>query len=361
MITYPTLKIGDLTVKKPIIQGGMGVGISLSGLAGAVAKAGGIGIISTAQIGFREPDFEEHPAEACRRAIGRELAKARAIAPGGIIGFNIMTALRDYEGHVRTAVEAGADLIISGAGLPLELPELTAESRTKIAPIVSTERSAAVILKYWDRKYHRTADMVVIEGPKAGGHLGFSREQLEEYAECDEKKFAEKNYDDEVRKIMTVVKKYGEKYGCHIPVVLAGGIYDQTSAKHAFSLGVDGIQVATRFVTTEECDADIRYKEAYIRARREDIQIVKSPVGMPGRAIMNPFMKRVMAGEQMTPKKCLLCMKGCKPSEIPYCITESLIHAAKGEIDEALLFCGAEAWRAEKIETVEEAMNDLLS
>ena len=356
MMTYPVLKIGDLTAEKPIIQGGMGVGISLSGLAGAVAKAGGVGIISTAQIGFQEPDFEEHPVEACRRAIRKELTKARKIASKGIIGFNIMTALRDYEGHVRAAVEAGADLIISGAGLPLELPEFAAGSRTKIAPIVSTERSAAVILKYWDRKYRRTADLVVIEGPKAGGHLGFTREQLKEYAE-----YHKKNYDDEVRKIMTVVQKYGEKYGCHIPVVLAGGIYDRAEARHAFSLGVDGIQVATRFVTTEECDADIRYKEAYIRGRREDIQIVKSPVGMPGRAIMNPFMKRVMAGEQMTPKKCLLCMKGCKPSEIPYCITESLIHAAKGEVDEALLFCGADAWRAEKIETVKEVINDLLS
>ena len=207
MMTYPELKIGDLTVKKPIIQGGMGIGISLSGLAGAVAKAGGVGVISTAQIGFREPDFEEHPAEACRRAIGKELAKARKIAPTGIIGFNIMTALRDYERHVRAAVEAGADLIISGAGLPLDLPGLAAASQTKIAPIVSTERSAAVILKYWDRKYHRTADLVVIEGPKAGGHLGFSREQLEEYAEYDDKEYAEKSYDDEVKKIMAVVRK----------------------------------------------------------------------------------------------------------------------------------------------------------
>ena len=201
----------------------------------------------------------------------------------------------------------------------------------------------------------------MIEGPKAGGHLGFSREQLEEYAEYDDKKCAEKSYDDEVKKIMTVVRKYGEKYGCHIPVVLAGGISDRASAEHAFGLGVDGIQVATRFVTTKECDADGRYKEAYIRANKEDIQIVKSPVGMPGRAIMNPFMKRVMAGERISPKKCLLCMKGCKTSEIPYCITESLLHAAKGETDEALLFCGADAWKAERIETVEEVIGDLLS
>lgn len=187
--------------------------------------------------------------------------------------------------------------------------------------------------------------------------LGAAVEVDDEY---DDKEYIEKSYDDEVKKIMAVVRKYGEKYGCLIPVVLAGGIYDRAAAKHAFSLGVDGIQVATRFVTTEECDADIRYKEAYIRANKEDIQIVKSPVGMPGRAIMNSFMERVMAGERISPKKCLLCMKGCKPSEIPYCITESLLHAAKGEVDEALLFCGAEAWRAEKIETVEEVMDDLL-
>lgn len=352
MIGYPVLKIGDLTAKRPIIQGGMGIGISLSGLAGAVAKAGGVGIISSAQIGFKEPDFEQHPVEACRRAIGSELAKARAIAPDGIIGFNMMTALRDFEGHVRAAVSAGADLIISGAGLPLELPGYTEGSHTKIAPIVSTERSASVILKYWDRKYHRTADLVVIEGPKAGGHLGFTPEQLKTYDDA--------GYDQEVKKIMAVVQKYSEKYGCHIPVVLAGGISDRAAADHAFSLGVDGIQVATRFVTTKECDADIRYKEAYIRAAKSDIQIVKSPVGMPGRAIMNPFMKRVMAGEKMTPEKCLLCMKGCQPDQIPYCITQSLIHAVKGEVDEALLFCGADAWKAEKIETVEEVISNLM-
>lgn len=352
MMTYPVLKIGDLTAKRPIIQGGMGIGISLSGLAGAVAKAGGVGIISSAQIGFREPDFEQHPVEACRRAIGSELAKARAIASEGIIGFNIMTALRDFEGHVRAAVAAGADLIISGAGLPLELPGYTEDSHTKIAPIVSTERSAAVILKYWDRKYHRTADLVVIEGPKAGGHLGFTPAQLETYDEAC--------YDQEVKKIMAVVQKYGDKYGCHIPVVLAGGISDRAAADHAFSLGVDGIQVATRFVTTKECDADIRYKEAYIHAQKSDIQIVKSPVGMPGRAIMNPFMQRVMAGEKMTPEKCLLCMKGCQPAQIPYCITQSLVHAAKGEVDEALMFCGADVWKSERIETVEAVMTSLI-
>ena len=171
---YPSLKIGNLTAGKPLIQGGMGVGISLSGLAGAVAKEGGIGIISSAQIGFREPDFETNTKEANLRAIHSEMEAAREKAPEGVIGFNIMVALKYYEEYVREAVKAGADIIISGAGLPVDLPAYTEGSSTKIAPIVSTDKSAKVILKYWDKKYKRTADLVVIEGPQAGGHLGLT-------------------------------------------------------------------------------------------------------------------------------------------------------------------------------------------
>ena len=172
------LKIGDIEARLPIIQGGMGIGISLGGLAGAVAKEGGVGIISTAQIGFREEDFDQNPKAANLRALKKEYEKARSIAPHGIIGFNIMVATRCYEEYVKAAVDAGADLIISGAGLPTDLPQITNGSRVKIAPIVSTEKSAKVILKYWDKKYHRVPDLVVVEGPKAGGHLGFTREQV---------------------------------------------------------------------------------------------------------------------------------------------------------------------------------------
>ena len=350
-------KIGDKLTRFPLIQGGMGVGISLGRLAGTVAKEGGIGIISTAQIGYREKDFDRNTEEANQRAILSEMKKARRISPDGIIGYNIMVALKEYASHVKAAVHAGADLIISGAGLPTELPALVSGSKTKIAPIVSTDKSAKVILKYWDRKYHRTADLVVIEGPKAGGHLGFSREQLEEYAEYDDKEYAEKSYDDEVKKIMAVVRKYGEKYGCSIPVVLAGGIYDRAAAKHAFSLGVDGIQVAKRFVTTEECDADERYKQAYIQAKKEDIVIVNSPVGMPGRAIRNVFLDKVKAEGRIPPTKCLRCIHTCNPAETPYCITEALIHAAKGEVDQALLFCGGRAYEAKTIETVKKVID----
>lgn len=346
------MKIGNLKVKKPLIQGGMGVGISLGGLAGAVAAEGGVGIISSAQIGFREPDFESNTKEANLRALGKELKRAREIAPDGVVGFNIMVALKFYEEYVRAAVDAGADLIISGAGLPTELPALVEGSQTKIAPIVSTEKSAKVILKYWDKKYKRTADMVVIEGPKAGGHLGFDKEQLE--------KFDDASYADEIKAIINVVKEYGAKYGMEVPVAVAGGIDNAEDVKRAFDLGADAVQVASRFVTTEECDADIKYKQSYLNASAEDIVIVKSPVGMPGRAIRNSFMERVMAGEKQTPEKCLGCLRKCNPAEIPYCITEALVNAAKGEVDNALLFCGAYAYRTKRIETVKEVIDSLL-
>ena len=349
------LKIGERIAQKSILQGGMGVGVSLGNLAGAVSKCGGVGMISAAQIGFREPDFDENTEEANVRAMHQEYEKARQTAPEGVIGFNIMVAMRHYERYVREAVQAGADLIVSGAGLPMDLPALTGKAKTALAPIVSSERSARLILKYWDRKYHRLPDLVVIEGPLAGGHLGFSTEQLIEYMQ--EKK---KNFDEEVKRILDAVKEFAEKAQKYIPVALAGGISSREQAEHAFRLGVDAIQVATRFVTTEECDADIRYKRTYLQAQEEDIVITKSPVGMPGRAILNPFLKKIQNGEQIRPEKCHGCLKHCKPAEIPYCITDALIHAAKGEVDEALLFCGAEAWKAQKIQTVEEVIQELL-
>lgn len=347
------LKIGEKITRFPLIQGGMGVGISLGRLAGAVAREGGVGIISTAQIGYREKDFDKDPAAANLRAIENEMKKARELSPGGIIGFNIMTALKEYAAHVKAAVKAGADVIISGAGLPTDLPALTEGSSTNIAPIVSTDKSANVILKYWDKKYKRTADLVVIEGPQAGGHLGFRKEELAAYTQ--------ESYGEEITKIIQTVKGYGGKYRKEIPVVVAGGIYDSEDVKYVLGLGADGVQVATRFVTTEECDADIRYKEAYIKATKEDIAIVKSPVGMPGRAILNPLMERVAEGEKVPHSPCHRCLSKCNPAEIPYCITDGLINAVKGNIDRGLIFCGAKAWRAERIDTVREAILSLFA
>ena len=356
------LKVGNIEVKLPLIQGGMGIGISLGRLAGSVAKEGGIGIISAAQIGFQESDFDEDPLKANLRAVQKEYEKAIDIAPEGVIGFNIMVAMQHYEQYVKAAIAAGADLIISGAGLPTELPKYAENSDVKLAPIVSSEKSARVILKYWDRKYKRIPDLLVIEGPLAGGHLGFTREQLAEYgadSACTVKDPV-KEYDGEIHAILEAVREYEDKYGQKIPVAVAGGIENQEQAAHAFALGADAIQVATRFVTTEECDADIRYKETYVRAEKEDVAIVKSPVGMPGRAIVNSFMKKIMSGERIAPVRCRGCLNGCNPAKIPYCITEALIHAAKGEVEDALLFCGAYAYKASRIETVKEVIDSLL-
>lgn len=344
------LIIGDLTAKIPVIQGGMGVGISLSGLAGSVAACGGVGVISTAQIGWREPDFGKHPFEANYRAIEKEIRKAREIAKGGIIGVNIMVATQRYEEYVKTAVKAGVDLIISGAGLPIDLPKYVEGTKTKIAPIVSSLKSLNVICRMWDRKYKKAPDLVVIEGPKAGGHLGFSREELDTYTD--------ESYDKVICSIIEKVKEYGETCSKKIPVVVAGGIYDRADMDHALSLGADGVQMGTRFVTTEECDAAPEYKQAYLNAQKEDICIVQSPVGMPGRAIKNPFMDRVKT-EKCRIEHCYHCIVTCKPAEIPYCITQALVNATEGRVEDALLFCGSNAYRSNKIETVEDIMREL--
>ena len=364
------LVIGKLKAVRPVIQGGMGVGISLSSLAGAAAKAGGIGIISTAQIGFSRPDFKKNPMEANLKAIHTELEKARKIAPEGILGFNIMVATKEYAKYVKEAVKAGADVIISGAGLPIDMPKFVKEAegredcssrRTMIAPIVSSVKSAMVICRMWDRKYQTAPDFVVVEGPRAGGHLGFSREQLTEYgADTDHvaETYDEGKYDSEIRGIIDLVKSFAEKYGKKIPVVSAGGVFDHKDVLHHLALGADGVQVGTRFVTTEECDAPMAYKKAYLDAGPEDIVIVKSPVGMPGRAIKNKFLEQVSKGP-LKVEWCFQCLEHCNPAQVPYCITKALINAAEGRIDDALLFCGSNAYRCEKIETVEDVMKEL--
>lgn len=343
------LKIGNLVARIPVIQGGMGVGISLSGLAGSVAANGGIGIISTAQIGWREPDFFKDPFEANYRAMKKELVKAREIAGDGIVGFNIMVATQHYEEYVKTAVGAGADLIISGAGLPVDLPAYVEGSKTKIAPVVSSLKSFTVLARLWERKYKRYPDLVVIEGPKAGGHLGFSPEELESYSQD--------SYGKVISSIIEKVREYEKKAGRSIPVIVAGGIFDKEDMKWALSLGADGVQVATRFVTTWECDAALAYKEAYIKAQKEDVCIVKSPVGMPGRAIRNAFIQKTEK-ERCKISHCYHCITTCDPKKIPYCITQALVNAAEGKLDEALLFCGENVYKCKKIEYVKDIMEE---
>ena len=344
------LQIDGLVARVPVIQGGMGVGVSLSGLAGAVAKEGGIGVISAAQPGFNEPDFRENPVAANMRALGREIHRAKEISGGGLIGVNIMCALRRYKEYVQCCIENGADMIISGAGLPTSLPELVQGSKIKFAPIVSSLKAVKVLFKLWTRRYRTVSDFVVIEGPMAGGHLGFSPEEVQKDDFSD--------YGAEIQSIVEYVKTFEEPYGIKIPVVVAGGVYGRADIDRCFSLGADGVQMATRFVATEECDADDRFKQAYVDARKEDIVIVKSPVGMPGRAIRNAFIREREQGRQPV-DHCYQCLEQCNPKETPYCITDALVRAARGDTENALLFCGSNAWRVNEITTVREIFAEL--
>lgn len=280
------IRIKNKYIEIPLIQGGMGIGISRCRLAGAVAKEGGMGVLSTAQIGYDAPDFKRHPEETNLEVLPVQIRKARELSGGnGMIGVNIMAVTQLYGDYVRTACEAGVDAIITGAGLPTDLPKYAAGYDVAIAPIVSTEKSAKVILKFWDKRYQRTADFLVIEGPQAGGHLGFSPEELAQVEQID--------YDGEIKRILGVKEIYEEKYQVKIPVFVAGGIFSKEDVRHALSLGADGVQAASRFVATEECDASDAFKYAYIFADEEDIAIIKSPVGMPGRAVKNKFIEKV--------------------------------------------------------------------
>ncbi|AVK49574.1 2-nitropropane dioxygenase [Clostridium sp. MF28] len=350
-MNFNSLKIGNLVAPIPIIQGGMGIGVSSSNLAAAVANAGGIGIISAAQLGYNEDDFEKNPLEANLRALKKHITIAKAKAVNGIIGINAMVATNNYEDHIKTAIEAGVDLIISGAGLPTMLPKIVKNSSVKIAPIVSSLKAAKVILKLWDKHDNVAPDLVVIEGPKAGGHLGFKVEELEN---------ENLDFDKSVVDIINETKKYAEKYNKEIPVVVAGGVFDGYDIAKYLKLGASGVQMATRFVATEECDASDEFKNAYVNCNKDDIQIVKSPVGMPGRAMKNTFVKRT-SSEREKITHCYNCLTPCNPANTPYCISKALINAVKGNLDEGLIFCGENASRITKITTVKELMDELVS
>ena len=348
----PQINLDGLIAPVPIVQGAMGIGVSGSALAAAVAGEGGIGMLSGVNIGYKEQDFSDHTFEANRRALIHEIRRAKQLAPRGIIGLNLMVAMNQYQELASVAVEEGIDLIVSGAGLPLKLPELAKGSRTRIAPIVSSGKSAEVIFKYWKNHFGITADMVVVEGTEAGGHLGYSREVLES---PDKPKLL-----DTVREVTEVVRPYRDSFGKAIPVIAGGGIFTGTDIAECILAGAGGVQMATRFVATEECDADIAYKEAYVHAKKEDIILVKSPVGMPGRALNNAFIKKVAEhGDKIT--GCFRCLKGCNPSVAPYCISKALIHAFSCQVEECLIFVGSNVDRIEKIVSVRELMAELKS
>ena len=350
----PVLKIGNLTVDIPIIQGGMAVGISLAGLASAVASTGGVGVIGTAGIGMMEPDFDSHYKKANQKALRKELKKARETTDG-IIGVNIMVALTDFIEMLNIAVEERVDLVLMGAGLPLKgmeslIPAYLGEDKPKIIPIVSSARAARLIFTHWQKNYHYIPDAIVLEGPLAGGHLGFKREQIYNSDFTLEKMLPE---------TISVIKPFEEIFKKKVPVIVAGGIYSGGDIFHFFQLGAQGVQMATRFVATVECDASEEFKQTYINCKKEDMIIIDSPVGLPGRAIKNEFLEDVFLGNKKPFKCSWKCLRTCDFKRAPYCIASALTHAQRGYFKEGFAFAGANAYRIKKVITVNELMATL--
>ncbi|MFZ0135233.1 MAG: nitronate monooxygenase family protein [Desulfobacterales bacterium] len=345
------LRIGDLVSRLPIVQGGMGVRISMAGLASAVANEGGIGVISAAVPGIHEPDFATNSAAANIRALRNEIRRARKMT-AGVLGVNVMVAMSDFSAMVRTSIEEGIDIIFSGAGLPLDLPGyLVGQAKTKLAPIVSSARAARILCQKWLSRFNYLPDAIVVEGPKAGGHIGFKIEQI------DDPDFT---LDHLVTEVIEALKPYESEHKKKIPVIAAGGVYSGADIHTYLALGAAGVQLGTRFVATHECDADKAFKQAYVDAREEDMVVIKSPVGMPGRAIRNEFTDAVAQGKKK-PFKCPFhCIKTCDSSKSPYCIALALGNARKGKLKHGFAFAGKNAYRVDKIVSVKELMQTLM-
>lgn len=347
----PDLIIGDLRINPPIFQGGMGVRVSASSLASAVSNEGAFGVIAAVGLGEEWSDKNVDYKTRSELAL-REMIRQTKKLTRNPFGVNIMYALTNYDDLVKVAVEEGAGAIISGAGLPLHLPALARDSSTKLIPIVSSARAAELILRAWFKRYQRLPDAFVIEGPLAGGHLGFN------YTEATGIKqiFLE----DIVKDVIELVKGYEATHNKKIPIIAAGGIFTGKDIARMLNLGASGVQMATRFVCTKECDVSNKYKEAYLKCKEEDIAVILSPAGMPARVIKNRFVERIQAGEKMKFDCPYLCLKTCDPYSANYCIAQALVNAYRGDTDNGFAMCGANAYRVKKIVSVKELINELI-
>lgn len=342
----PDLKIGNLIINPPIIQGGMGVRVSMSGLASAVANEGCAGIIASVGLGdyenLKASDFVKVNNDALRKEIRTARAKSK-----GVIGVNVMVVLSNYEELVKICVEEKVDMIICGSGLPMDLPKLTAGSDIKLIPIVSSARAFNIIYRKWKQNYGKVPDAVILEGPLAGGHLGYKPEDVIAGTTST------------LEQLVKELVEYCNTIEDHVPVIAAGGIYTGEDIARFLKIGASGVQMATRFVCTTECDVHDDFKQAYINAGKDDITIIKSPVGLPGRVIKNKFVDRIKAGETV-PFKCPHhCLQSCNPRLAPYCIAKVLASASKGELDDSFVFAGANAYRCTEIVTVKALVDEL--
>ena len=345
-----SFNIGDLKIPVPIIQGGMGIGVSLSGLASAVANMGGVGVISSVAIGLIDNKGPGNYKQRNINVLRNEIRKAREMTKG-VLGVNIMSVLSDFSDMVKTSLEEKIDIIFAGAGLPLDLPSyLTKESKTKLIPIVSSGRAASIISTKWKQNYDYLPDAFVVEGPLAGGHLGFKADSISNESNKLEELIAD---------VLKVTREIKAKYKINIPVIAAGGIYSGDDIHRIMEKGATAVQLGTRFVATEECDASESFKNAFIDAGEENIQVVKSPVGLPGRTIFNNFLKEAYQGKRKPISCNYNCIKSCNPKTTLYCIANALHSAYKGNLADGFAFTGANAALVKKITTVKKVFEDL--
>ncbi|MEO5341134.1 MAG: nitronate monooxygenase family protein [Magnetococcus sp. MYC-9] len=351
----PALKIGEHTIPVPIIQGGMGVRVSANRLASAVANEGGVGIVATVALSLASKYYKKGKDyyQANIKALIDELRLCHEASPGGIIGTNCMVAIRDFEAMVRTSVEHGAHMIISGAGLPLRLPEFAASRpSTALVPIISSLRAARLLAQRWRKLYHRLPDAILFEDPNtAGGHLGVRRNQL----------FSEEYSSDRV--VPQLAEWSRTEYGDEIPIITAGGIWNRRDIDHAFSLGAKGVQMASRFLCTYECDAHPRFKQAFIDAQESDVVIVDSPAGLPGRALNTPFTRTLFHGGRVASKCFATCLDACscRESKDAFCIAEALHRAQQGDMEHGLVFTGTNGVRHTRMSHVRDIFRELMT
>lgn len=347
------IQIQNRTLDIPLIQGGMGVGISLSSLAGNVAACGGMGVISAAHPGYNFEGFRKNPIQINCEALRHHIQKAKEIAKGkGMVAVNIMVAGKNYDQYVEACVDGGADAIISGAGLPLDLPKY-AKGKALLAPIVSSGKAFRLVARVWEKRYQCTPDFVVIEGSEAGGHLGFKKEDLLSGA-CQ-------SLEEILEEVKKEIEPFQEKFKKIIPIFVAGGIDCGKKIADFIKKGATGVQIATPFIATYECDASQAFKDMVVNCTEKDIELVSSPTGFPGRAIVNKFVEKTRTTGNVHMTKCLNCMIPCTPSDTPYCISEALIQSASGNVDNGLVFVGTQAAQITKIKHVKELIDELMS
>jgi nitronate monooxygenase len=345
------INIGELKIKIPIIQGGMGIGVSLSGLASAVANEGGVGTISAVAPGFREPDFLTNFREANMRALANEIRKARELTKG-ILAVNIMVALTNFADMVHTAIKEKIDIIIAGAGLALNLPEYRPENcKTKLVPIVSTDRALNIIIRKWFKSYNCLPDAVVLESPYSGGHQGVKMDEVGAH---------EFDLEQQLPKVLAVVNECERLYNKKIPVFVAGGVQTGADIRKFVEMGAAGAQIGTRFITTNECDASMEFKQQYLNAKSpEDIVVIHSPVGLPLRVLKTKFVKSIIAGENKPISCYYKCLHTCDYKSVSFCIAKALINAQSGHIDEGVCCSGVNGYKNNAIVSVHEVFEQI--